>query len=225
MPPNEIKEGENISLDASVVLTERNIKNRHGGLGVYVTARISMDYPEFSLGRGSGSGRYFKDENGETEAQTSLIDGKQPTEVKRTLSSKFPKGNVGDKWSIYFSCYAGQVEWEYELKESKPASSDGIIKDDSIKDVPVLVKLNNQKGPYAKVTISNIKSGLKFQLRYKVEGSSKWKLTKPFTAKTIKIKGKSGKKIILQARLVNDSGDMLKVGAWSKPKKIKLDKK
>ena len=85
----------------------------------------------------------------------------------------------------------------------------------------VVAKISNVKGPKAKVTVKTVSGATKYQIRYKVGNDKKWKTAKKSSSNVFTIKVKKGKKISVQARVINDTG----AGAWGKTKKFKTDRK
>ena len=89
--------------------------------------------------------------------------------------------------------------------------------------VPARAKVKKASAGKKKVSVklAKTKGGVRYQIRYRVKGSKKWKtVTSEKTSKTIK-KLKRGKRYQVQARAFKKVGGKKYVGTWSKAKTTK----
>ncbi len=107
---------------------------------------------------------------------------------------------------------------EFKISNGKDTDK----KDSSVKkpNKGTVSRISNVKGAKAKITVKKVKDATKYQIRYKVGSSKKWK-TETSTSNTFKVKVGKGKKITVQARVANKAG----YGKWGSSKKFKTDKK
>ncbi len=155
-----------------------------------------------------------------TEGNTAMIKSKVHSNMPATanvgdsIAIIFWAGTSYDSYSTtYENGYGGSqfFEWIYTYKKvdgtgKKPAA--GVVK-----------KIANVKGAYAKVTVKKISGAKKYQVRYRIGKSKKWK-TKDGKSNTITFGVKKGTKITVQARVKHATG----WGSWGKSKTFTTDK-
>ena len=96
-----------------------------------------------------------------------------------------------------------------------------VTKSFSIMPAKAKVKKASAGKKKVSVKLAKTKGGVRYQIRYRVKGSKKWKtVTSEKTSKTIK-KLKRGKRYQVQARAFKKVGGKKYVGAWSKAKTTK----